>query len=582
MIALRYGHHRKTAEAYCKGVLDDSIPAGRLVKLAVRRHLRDLETGHERGLHFDESIAADTCEFFPMVLRHSKGEWAGKPFELLPPQVFITWCLYGWRRESGVRRFTRGLIEMARKGGKSEFASGLALKHTAADDPLEPGAETYLGATKEDQVKDTTFKQCTRMVKASPALSKRIKCQVKALLVSADDPYQPNSVCKPIGSDSDTSDGFDVSTAVLDELHAWRKHHFGFYERMTTAGGSRRQELVLFFTTAGDEKSELWIKVRDDFVRTLEAVELDQIGEDHRFAYIACVDDDDDPLALDIDSPEFARVMAKANPMYPITPKPQYLRERASEGQASPLEANKFMRFHANRQVSVSVRPFPAAKWGKAMRELETPAESYGAFDLGRSDDFAAWAILWEDGEEIKFKVRSYTCSERPEALKTVDVAEWIKQGFLIEHTGNQVDFEAVRADMLEATEQNGVISWAYDEHFAKVTAQLMQEQLGENSVVKFVQSPAYYNEPCRAFLKAFTGGRLVPDDDPCLRWQAKNVSFARDARDRWMPDKGLGDEYKIDAMVAVLMAFGHSVFAPEPEPQHDYEYYDTHDFEVI
>ena len=61
------------------------------------------------------------------MLRHSKGEWADKPFHLSPWQAFITASVYGWRmKDSNLRRFTRALVEVARKFGKSEFASGTA------------------------------------------------------------------------------------------------------------------------------------------------------------------------------------------------------------------------------------------------------------------------------------------------------------------------------------------------------------------------------------------------------------------------------------------------------------------------
>ena len=580
MIAKGYAQERSVVDEYCKGILDDTIPAGRLVKLAVRRHIQDLENAHERGLHFDEHKAAEACQFFPAVLRHSKGEWAGKPFEITPSQAFVTWCVYGWQREDATRRFTRSLVEVARKFGKSEFGSGVAIKHTAFDNPCEPGAEVFLAATKEDQVRDTTFKQCVRMVNASPSLKQRMKALKKSITVSEMDPFQPNSVLKPIGSDSDTSDGFDLSAAILDELHAWKKYHLGFYERMTTAGGSRRQELIWFFTTAGDEKSELWIKIREQFVRALESVETGVVTADHLFAFIACIDEADDPLELDVDDEAFYRIMAKANPNYPITPKKKYLRERAIEAKSNPLERNKFMRFHANVMTSLSVKPFPASRWVPQMKKHSKPiGDIYGAFDLGRSDDFAAWALLWNEGDFIKFKVRSYTCKERPESLQTTEIQSFIDAGHLIEHPGNQVDFDVIKDEMIAASREHDVIKWAFDEQFAKVIAQQMQNELGESSVEKFVQSPRYYNEPCRRFLKEFNAGNVIPDDDSCLQWQAKNVSFKPNAKDEYMPDKGIGQEYKIDAMVCVFMGYAQCLFV---EPEEVLDYYDTHEVEIV
>jgi hypothetical protein len=47
--------------------------------------------------------------FFRKFLRHSKGEWAGKPFELLDWQWRdIVAPLFGWKRADGTRRYPVG------------------------------------------------------------------------------------------------------------------------------------------------------------------------------------------------------------------------------------------------------------------------------------------------------------------------------------------------------------------------------------------------------------------------------------------------------------------------------------------
>ena len=49
--------HSQCVEAYCAAVLAGEIVAGRYVRLAVERHLDDLEHAAERGLYFDAEIA---------------------------------------------------------------------------------------------------------------------------------------------------------------------------------------------------------------------------------------------------------------------------------------------------------------------------------------------------------------------------------------------------------------------------------------------------------------------------------------------------------------------------------------------
>ena len=157
-------------QQYMDDVMSGTQVACKWVRLAVERQMRDLETGSERGLHFDEAAGQHAIEFFGF-LKHSKGEWAGNPVHLEPWQQFILWVIFGWKREDGTRRFRTTYEEVARKNGKSTIGAGIGLYLMVADG--EPGAEVYSAATKKDQAK-ITHSEATRMVKASPFLRKRI------------------------------------------------------------------------------------------------------------------------------------------------------------------------------------------------------------------------------------------------------------------------------------------------------------------------------------------------------------------------------------------------------------------------
>jgi len=122
---------------YMHGVMDGSVPACALIRQAVERQMHDLETAHERGLRFDRAAAEHAIRFFGF-LKHSRGEWAGKSFELSPWQQFILWCVFGWKRTDGLRRFRTAFIEVPRKNGKTTLIAGIGLYLLTADG--EPGA----------------------------------------------------------------------------------------------------------------------------------------------------------------------------------------------------------------------------------------------------------------------------------------------------------------------------------------------------------------------------------------------------------------------------------------------------------
>ena len=49
---------------YAEDVLAGRVTAGRWTRLACERHVRDLETGRERGIRWDEEAASHALAFF--------------------------------------------------------------------------------------------------------------------------------------------------------------------------------------------------------------------------------------------------------------------------------------------------------------------------------------------------------------------------------------------------------------------------------------------------------------------------------------------------------------------------------------
>ncbi len=97
------------------------------------------ERAVDHGCWFNSEAAERVRTFFRKFLRHSKGQWAGRPFELLEWQwLEVVAPLFGWKRADGTRR---GYIEVPKKNGKSTLFSGLSLYLLVGDN--EPGAEIY-------------------------------------------------------------------------------------------------------------------------------------------------------------------------------------------------------------------------------------------------------------------------------------------------------------------------------------------------------------------------------------------------------------------------------------------------------
>ena len=108
-------------------------PGTQLEKYQPTRFLAD-------GSHYDKR-RADYAVAFIQALKHTKGRWAGKNFDLIDWQEKIIRDLFGTLKADGYRQFTTAYVEIPKKQGKSELAAAIALLLTCADG--EERAEVY-------------------------------------------------------------------------------------------------------------------------------------------------------------------------------------------------------------------------------------------------------------------------------------------------------------------------------------------------------------------------------------------------------------------------------------------------------
>ena len=538
---------RHPAIAYIHGVLDGSIPAGRLVRLAVERHQRDLEEGAARGLRFDRAAAEHAIDWFGF-LKHSKGEWAGKGFELSGWQQFILWTLFGWKRADGLRRFRTAYIEVPRKNGKSTLAAGIGLYLMIADG--EPGAEVYSAATKRDQAK-ITWGEAARMVKASPALSAMVRHYRASDNLSID---ATAARFMPLGADADNMDGLNVHGAIIDELHAHRTA--AVLEVLETATAARRQPLILEITTAGTDQASICYQHHDYSRRVLEGAVVD----DTWFAYIATIDDEDDW--------QDESCWPKANPNLGVSVKLDDLRRKAEQAARMPSRQNAFRRFHLNVWTQQTDRWIDLSLWdenaGEVNEELLVGRECYGGLDLSAVSDLTAWVMVFpekDDPEAVQILAR-FWC---PEA-KLVDEANryrdqyriWAAGGWLRTTPGDVIDYQFIKAQILRDAERFRIVDLNVDRLFQGY--QLSQE-LADEGLQVFGMGQGFLSmaAPMKEFARRLLAKKLHHGNNPVLRWMADNVAVKMDPAGNLKPDKA-ASQGRIDGIVALIMALDRAM----------------------
>jgi phage terminase large subunit-like protein len=162
--------------------------------------------------HYDERRADFAVNFISM-LKHTTGEWYGKPFQLMPWQEQIIRDIFGIVDADGYRQFRTAYVEVGKKNGKSELAA-VALYLLFADG--EAGAEVYSCAADINQA-STVFNTAKAMTEQCADLNKLSKLipSTKRILFK-----HTNSFYRVLSSETKSKQGFNVSGLIFDELFA--------------------------------------------------------------------------------------------------------------------------------------------------------------------------------------------------------------------------------------------------------------------------------------------------------------------------------------------------------------------------
>lgn len=548
-------------DGYVTGVISGDIVSCKLLKAAVKRHASDMDRQRTEDFpyYFNSRHAEVACEFFPLFLRHSIGDAAGMPFNLEPWQMFGTWVLFGWKREcDDSRRFRRFLFSKARKNGKSTWAAGLALLMAMLDvnpitGEIEEVAEVILAATKKEQVEKVIYAEIERMRLRSPQIAK-ISTPINKQIT-----FKHNQgTIRCVGSDK-PFDGLNPQAVILDELHAWQEFHRKFYDTMQTGSGNRSQPLIGAVTTAGDDKSKLWLEE----YRYAQGVLDGSVKDESYMPFIFELDEEDDPLD--------ESTWGKANPNLGVTLKIDYLRDAAKRAASSAVDLNRFTRYHGNRLVTSLEKAFDLKQWDACEGELSDwhNADALGGgVDLGGRDDLAAFAMVArfpmgqddDDGKPVyRYEVRAngYIAADTERDISKQPFANFIHGGHLCKTTRAIKD---LRDDLIEECAEYGVHAVAYDPYNAQQFCEDISEE-GINAAA-MAQNTSKQNEPIRDFLRAVKDGRVTHDGNPLLQWCCSNAVVACSRQGMWMFDKAESED-KIDLIVATVMAFRMACVAP-------------------
>ena len=492
--------------------------------------------------------SADFAVMFIESLCHTKGTWAGKPFELIDWQEQIIRDIFGTLKPNGYRQFNTAYIEIPKKQGKSELAAAVALLLLCGDG--EERAEVYGCAADRNQAK-IVFDVAVDMVRFCPALMSRVKIleSQKKLI------YKPtNSSYQVLSADVANKHGFNTHGVIFDELHTQPNRKL--YDVMTQGSGdARMQPLYFLITTAGTDTNSICYEIHQKALDIEAGRKIDPTF----YSVIYGADESEDWTD--------PKVWMKANPSLGITVGIDKVKAACESARQNPGEENSFRQLRLNQWVKQSVRWMPMEKWDACNFQVsEDDLEGrvcYGGLDLSSTTDMTAFVLVFPPrDEDDKYVILPYFWI--PEDTLDLRVRRdhvpydvWERQGYLQTTEGNVVHYGYIEKFIESLEERFNIREIAFDRWGA---VQMVQNLEGMGfTVVPFGQGFKDMSPPTKELMKLVLEQKIAHEGHPVLRWNMDNIFIRTDPAGNIKADKEKSTE-KIDGAIATIMALDRAI----------------------
>jgi phage terminase large subunit-like protein len=508
--------------------------------------VRKIRVDRPADCNFDERRADRVVQFFGDHLTHTKGQWAGRPFELRPWQEQDLREIFGRVNADGSRQIRQVYYEIPKKNGKSEVAAGVALALLLADD--EPAAEVYGAAADKDQA-GIIYQIAASMVRHSRTLSgvarpidstKRIVCQ------------DWESYYRALSADVAGKHGYNTHGVIFDEVHAQRDMDLWSVLTME-AGAARLQPLVYAITTAGvpgeSPVAEMLHEEADQILRGVVPCPPD-------FYPVIYAAPEDAPW----DSED---VWRECNPAYGDFLHAAGVRDACERAKRRAAEQNSFRRLRLNQWVQSEFRWIDLAAWDACATPVDVGAMAglpcYAGLDLSSTTDIAALVLDIPDGNSVHNWLAYFWLPE--DALTTgthrerEKYARWAKQGHLTITPGAVIDYSYIRQRIAELSQTLRIREIAYDPWNATETIQMLSD--AGYAMVPIRQGFQSLSAPTKELERLVLSRRIRHGGNPVLRWMADCVTTKSDPAGNIRPvkpDRGKSSK-RIDGIVAGIMA---------------------------
>lgn len=437
--------------SYYQGIKNGTYTVGKWIKLLYEYLVKGIE---EKQFHFDQKKATDAIDWIEKHCFHTEGPLAPDPLILEVWQKALLSAIFGIVDENGRRMFREILLVVARKNGKSLLAASIANYVFRLEGGY--GAKVFCIAPKLEQA-DIIYNNIWQMITLDPEW-KKLKEEVQTnkdehnrkltddstlarhrqsdLCIPA-----TNSTVKKLAFSVKSSDGFNPSLCINDEIAAWQGDKgLKQYEVMKSGMGARPEGLLLSCTTSGYINDSIY----DELIKRSTRFLLGDSKEKKLLPFLYMIDD--------LEKWNDINELRKSNPNLGVSVPADYLIEEVAVAEGSLSKRAEFITKYCNLKQNSSTAWLSTQVVEKACGDaitLDSLKNSYAVLgiDLSQTTDLTAAVLVVEKNGELYVVAQFFLPSEKiDEAIQRDGVPYniYIQRGFLTPSGDNFIDYHDV------------------------------------------------------------------------------------------------------------------------------------------
>lgn len=529
-------------EEYWNMILNGEVTVGYWIKKEIRNLIDDL---NDPRYIYDTTEAHKRIKFQETCCLQSKAPYYMKPLKLLPWQKAWWEVIYSFKMaDTGLRRFTEGLLEVARKNGKSTMFAA----DGNTDLFIGNGGTSICCCSNDDRQAKLIWEEIGGM-RARLDPKKTITGQNLTEIKNR----HKNITVFRLSSKTQNKDGFNMTKVYLDESHdiAEENGQSEIAEAAWRGMSSQEQPLFLNCTTNGFNR-DCYLDKKIAYAKKVIDGEIDDI---HFLAFLYEQDSEQE-------------VWQDEKSWYKSNPSMQYGVKKIGKlrRDVETAKIDKATRIHLlTKDFNI---PMNNAEAWLMLEDYDYPTPVYdleefrGAFCLGFVDLSAttdlsnAKILLMKPGDKTKYIYSHYwipesKLSDSDDKEAGAEYSEWARNNFVTIHEGNEIDLSQVADWFYKLYKEYKIKPYmtGYDQRFSKTFTDRMDEYNFETEMILQGKVLSNAMKLTEAELKS---KNVNYNQNPVDKWCLGNCSIQVDGLGNIMPVKIQANK-RIDGAVTFI-----------------------------